>query len=226
MQYTQIINKVYLLTKTNSSDFPIADLTMLANNALSRVCSLIIRADGRWQFDDINNTDLPIATTNLVANQQDYSLATSHLEITRVEVKDEDGNWVVLKPIDQKDTEQSLSEFMKSPGTPKFYDKLGNSVFLYPAPSYSQAASLKLFFTRGMSEFTVSDTTKQPGFNILFHDLIPLWVSYEYAIANGLKNANQIMVEIQRKENELLEAYQKRSKDEPLRIGVVYRNPR
>lgn len=226
MNYTNIINKSYFLTKTNLVSFPIADMTILANNALDRVCSLIIKSDGRWQFDDSNQTDLPIATTALVANQKDYALATSHLEITRVEIKDTNGDWTVLQPFDQKDTAQALAEFMDTPGTPKFYDKLGNSVFLYPSPDYSQAASLKVYFTRGMSYFIVSDTTKEPGFSSLYHDLIPLWISYEYAIANGLPNSALLFAEITRKETELVDNYQKRSKDEPIRARVVYRNPR
>ena len=44
-------------------------------------------ADDRWQFDDTNHTDYPIATTNLVANQRTHVLSVSHLRITRVEIK-------------------------------------------------------------------------------------------------------------------------------------------
>lgn len=215
MIYSDIKSKVYLLTKTDSDSLPDATMVILANNAYERVTSLILQADSRWQFDDLNNTDLPIATTALAANQQDYSLAVDFLVITRLECLDQNGNWVLLLPFDQKDLySQAMTEFLKAPGLPKFYDKLGNSVFLYPTPNYSQAASLKFYFKRGPSYFVSGDTTKKPGFNALYHDLIPLWISYDYAVANGLKNTNQIFSAIQAKELALQEDYNLRDKDE------------
>ena len=218
MNITDIVNKTYFLTKTNSSSFPSADMLILINNALERVHSLIDTADGRWQFDDNNQTDLPIATTALVADQQDYSLANSHLRITRVEVKDESGNWRLLKAMDEEDvSDTAMSEFEETSGVPVYYDKLGISVFLYPKPSYSQAASLKIYYDRGPALYTsgeVTTGTKQPGFNSLYHDLIPLWVSYEYAFANGLPTANKFLEEINRKEDMLVKDFSSRSKDD------------
>jgi hypothetical protein len=65
----------------------------------------------------------------------------------------------------------------------------------------------------------ISSTTVKPGFNSLYHDLIALWVSYDYAVANGLPNANQLMVEITRKEEALKEDFALRSQDEHIRIS-------
>jgi hypothetical protein len=218
MTITDIHNKIYFLTKTNSTSLPAATALMLINNAYDRVVSLIMQTDGRWEWDDTNQTDFPIATTAIVATQQDYTLAATHLSILRVELKNTDGKWIVLKPIDQSQLpDVNLDQYFGESGIPVYYDKLGASVLLYPTPNFSQAASLKINFQRPASLFTsgeVTTGTKQPGFNSLFHDLIPLWASYDYAIANGLKNANQIMLEIQRKEHALKEDYAFRSQDE------------
>lgn len=226
MTINDIVNKTYFLTKTNSSSFSAADMLILINNAYERVASLIISVDGRWQWDDTNNTDLPIATTALVANQQDYSLASTHLEITGVELKDTNGNWTPLIPIDQNDIKYnpSTTDFLKDAGLPQYYDKMGMSVFLYPKPNYSQDASLKIRFQRAPALYTsgeVTTGTKQPGFNSLYHDLIPLWVSYEYAFANGMNTANKFLEEINRKEEALKSDYQLRSKDEQLSIRPI-----
>jgi hypothetical protein len=222
MTYDQIKSKVYFLTKTNSTSFPIADLTILANNALERVASLIISLDGRWQWDDSNQTDLPIATTALVSGQQDYSLSVDHLTILGVELKDQNGNWIGLTPIDQNDIKYnpSITDFMEGGGIPQYYDKLGTSIFLYPIPNYSQSASLKIRYQRAPSYFTTGDTTKTPGFNALYHDLLPLWVAYEYAFANSMANTNKILEEINRKEEAMKSDYQMRGKDEPLKLRV------
>lgn len=216
--YGSLQSKVYFLTKTNVNSFTNADMAVLATHAINRVASLINQADGRWEFDDSNQTDLPIATTALVSGQQDYALAVTHTNIERVELKDSDGNWGKLTPIDQADVyDQSVTDFMSGGGTPLYYDKMGSSLFLYPAPDYSQAASLKIYFTRppvALLSSDISSTTVSPGFNALYHDLIALWIAYDYALANGLPNANQLMVEIDRKEEALKEDFALRSKDE------------
>ena len=187
--------------------------------------SLIRNSEGRWQFDDFNQSDLPIATAALVADQQDYSLDVAHLKLTRAEVKDQAGNWVKLTPLDQTDVyDQSLTDFMKTSGTPVYYDTIGNSVFLYPKPSYSQSASLKLFYERGPSYFTSSDTTKTPGFVSIFHQLIPLWTGYDFAMIKGLAVGDRIRAEIQRTEDELVTFYQLRNKeDRPALKARIYR---
>jgi hypothetical protein len=64
-------------------------------------------------------------------------------------------------------------------------------------------------------QFTSADTTKEPGFNSLYHDLVPLWVSYNYAIANGQPTANQYFAEIQRKEDALQKDYAYRGPGRP-----------
>lgn len=215
MIYTDIKTLVYTLTKTNSTSLPNATLVILANSAMERVNSLLLRADSRWQIDDTNQTDLPIAVTTITSGQKDYSLATAHISIDRVEIKDSAGNWTLLSPIDQHDIKnQALSAYLPTSGIPLEYDKLGSSIFLYPTPNYTLASALKIYFTRPPVAFVAGDTTAVPGFNSLFHKLIPLWIAYDYSMANGLKNANQIMVEIVRMENEIEKFYGQRSRDE------------
>lgn len=230
MTISDIVSSIYIKTKTNSSSYPAADMLIAINNAYERVTSLIIKSDGRWQFDDTNQTDLPIATTALVADQQDYTLAVTHLRVTRVEIKDVSGNWRKLKPIDQEDLfDTTLSDFQKTSGAPIYYDKIGNSIFLYPKPNYSQVASLKAYFQRGPASFTsgeVSTGTKQPGFNSLYHDLIPLWVAYNYAIDNSQPTANGYLTEIMRKEDALKEDYALKGKDDKPRFRILEQNNR
>lgn len=224
MTYSDIKNLVYLYTKTNSTSLPDSTMVILANRALERVVTLINRADSKWEWDDTNQLDLPIATSSLVSGQKDYSLSTSHLSINRVEVKDSGGKWHLLKPIDRTQvSDEALAEYAGS-GLPVEYDKLASSVFLYPTPNYSQAASIKVYFTRGPVAFDSGDTTDTPGFASLFHKLVPLWAAYDYAIANGLDNASQLFAEIVRMEQELEAFYAQRGRDERGRL-VVGTNP-
>ncbi len=224
MTITDCINKAYFLTKTNATSFPAANMLLAINNAYNRVISIILQADGRWQWDDNNQTDFPVATAALVADQNDYQLSTTHLKILDVHLKDSGGLWRKLKPIDSSDyTETPIEQVYSTTGVPVEYDALGSSVVLYPTPNFSQSASLKIYYQRGPAEFTsdeVTTGTKVPGFSSLYHDLIPLWVAYDYALANGGQNINVLLAEIQRKEAAIVADYARRHKDERKRLTM------
>lgn len=203
-------------------------MLILINNAYERVASLIMQIDGRWQWNDTNQTDLPSAGVTITSGQQDYELATTHLQVEAIEILSAttNGVWLLMKPIDLENLKEqgiALSNYQTTNGVPTEYDIRGSSIFLYPAPNYTitatsyATAGMRVHFKRPPALYTsaeVTTGTKVPGFNSLYHDLIALWVSYEYAYINGLSNANQIMLEIQRKEKALIDDYSKRNKVE------------
>lgn len=224
MTLSDIKNRVYLLTKTNSTSFPAADLLIALNTALNRVGSLILQSDGRWSWDDDNQSDLPIATTTITSGQQDYSLPVSYLKITRVEIKLNGATgFTLLTPFDEQDDKVWALDNTGT-GSPMFYDLQGRSVFLYPIPNYTQAASLKIYFQRGPYEFSSSELSTgslSPGFSSLFHDLIPLWIAYDFYLANDQSQVGGLLTEIQRKETELIKYYSLRNKDDRPRITTA-----
>lgn len=256
MNFTDVQNRVFFLTSTDSTSYTDANLTLAVGRAMERVVSLINRSDSRWQWDDSNQTDLPIAKAALVASQQDYGLATTHLTIDRVEIKDSSGQWHRLSPLDQQDikrsgrssyntsgiiggTNQGLAlavgessrtgAYKATSGLPEEYDIIGSSVFLYPVPNYSQASSLFIYFTRQGKNFDYTDDkfdddtgslTSVPGFNPLFHDLIPLWASYDYAIVFKPNIVVALFNEIQRKEQELISFFGQRNRDDRPRFST------
>ena len=224
MTISELRDKTNLLTGTNDTSLPEADFLLYINNAYERVVQLIMQTDGRWQWDDTNQSDLPIATATLTSGQQDYTLAVTHLEILRIEAKDTNGNWYQIQPLDQADLKGiALDEFMETDAEViSYYDILGSSIFLYPAPNYTQAASLKVYFQRPPVLFSSSDVstgTKAPGFNSLYHGLLPLWAAYEYALANGQnQKLSPYLGEIQRMEDSLKHDYMLRHKDDPMKM--------
>ena len=229
MTFADIENRIYFLTNTNSTSYIDANKTIAVNRALERVSMLIMKYDNSWQFDDSNLTDLPIATATITSGQQDYTLATTHLSIDRVEIKDSNSNWILLYPIDKRQIDDVLNNYYGTSGIPEAYDKVGNSILLYPNPNYTRASSLKVYFTRSPLGFDYSDdkftddtgsASSTPGFNSLFHDLIPLWASYDFALSVGLSNLSAIFNEIQRKEKEMQEFYNSRSRDERTRLTM------
>lgn len=195
--------------------------TSYSNSSLDKVATWIMEADGRWHWEDDNNTDYPIGTTSLVTDQQDYQLATEHLRILRVEVQDTAGTWWKLKPFDEQDIfDQSLTDFLKTSGRPMYYDVMGSSLFLYPKPNYSQAASLKVYFQRQPSYFTTGDTTKSPGINRLFHQLIVLLCAYDYAFSNRMPIKDDLNLEISKWKDDLQTFYALRQPDDRPRLKI------
>lgn len=241
-----IVQDIDFMVNSSRSTYPLTRIASDANRAMDEVISLILSSDGRWQYDDTNYTDLPIGTTNLVLNQQDYSFDPEQIDITRVEAKDQNGNWQYLVPFDQRDltppgttslpvsgltqtgtfagNNYSLTDFMSTAGTPVFYDKIVNSIFLYPKPSYNSTGGLKVYFQRKPSYFDDTDTTKQPGFAKHLHKIIPLKCAYEYAVSKLLapNKIQQLLLQIQQYEQRIKDFYSSRKKDE--KVVMVARN--
>ena len=207
-----IVADVHYWAGSDSVTYPILDITRNANQALSKVVEMIMRSAGRWQFDDTNYDTLPIATTDLVANQTNFSLDVSHLKVARVRIKDEHGKWRILRPVDRRDLSE---EELNATGTPDKYDKLGVSLFFFPLQNYDYPEGVEVQFERDADYFTVDDTTKAPGFASTFHRLISLYTALDYTEPNELEaRSRKIQKRIDRMEAELVEFYSDRDRDE------------
>ena len=63
-----------ITTASETTTLPLAEFFRSANNWSRQTQIWIMQVQNVWKFDDSNQTDLEQATTDLVANQQDYSL--------------------------------------------------------------------------------------------------------------------------------------------------------
>jgi len=208
---------------TDTTDYPLKEKARNCNRWLDRVVSLILQADNRWQWDDTNQTDLPIATTSLVANQQDYSISTAgFLRILKVECKNSAGNWIALKQIDINQLKgTAMSEYRKIAGTPAEFDLLGESVFLYPKPSYTSSGGLKVYFQRVPDYFAADDTDQEPGFAAPFHRILSYGAALDYAIAKEMQGKIPLLQnEINKLEVALIDFYSTRNRDFKQRITL------
>lgn len=219
-----INTQISFLTDTTTTDFSLNDRTRNANIAYHKFVAVIQQADGKWQFDDANNTTLPIATTTLTSGQRDYSLDDDMVEIQRVEIKDTSGNWSEIKPIDLNEITGAVDEYFSTNGQPLHYDKQGRTLLLYPAPNYTQAASLKVYFKRPASIFSTTDTTKSAGFDEMFHDYIPTYAAYMYCLIYKPNLAARLAETLKDIEERAKKFYGRRSKDErPIMRPLIIR---
>lgn len=220
------------LCDADTNSYTAADLLRRVNASYERRVGQIIGADGLWQFDDSNYTDFPIATTTLVAGQQDYTFDSTMLEVEGVSIKDANGNYQKLTPIDDKQLGVDPTEFLKTDGMPTHYDKQGRSILLYPAPAAGQVtltAGMKVFFKRTADVFTsaqVTTGTKQPGFAAPYHVILAYDAAIPYCMTFKPEKVNGLRFEADRIEKEMLQHYGRREQDRRKRMTMQGINSR
>jgi len=241
MTYTEILDLIQRHTdtqNTTTSSYPLAAKNVDINNAFSKFVLLAIRAEGKWQVDDTNQTDYPIITTALVAGQQDYTFVTDQqgnqiLDVYKVRIKDASGNWTTLRQVDlQTGDDNDLNSTVQS--IPSKYRVTANGIFLIDIPNYSLANALEIYINRTPTYFLVGDSTKNPGIPNAFHEYLAIRPSYFYCLANGKPQTAGLLAELIKFEGDedkgitgLIEShYSKRNKDERTQIVPRYRNPR
>lgn len=226
-----LVEDVDFLVSTDSTSYPTAQKTRNINNWYYKTIAWILEASGTWEWDDSNYTNLPIATANLVAGQEDYTLpaATSggnfstFLKLQGVSILNSAGDLVKLSLIDESQFPHSdIEEVFETDGLPRFYKEIGNSIKLFPAPAAADVTTtngIKFYFQRTMDEFAASDTTQQPGFSAQFHRILSLGAAFDYAIAKGLPNAKALREEVEQLKVQLQTFYADRNRDNKLRMS-------
>jgi hypothetical protein len=216
--------------RVDSNQWPTSKIVNSVNNYLDRVTGYAIGADSRFQFDDTNHSKLPIGTTNLVASQTDYSFLTDEqgnriLTLTRIDVKNSDGVWTQLTPIDQKEIDIALDEASRTASLPTHYDKIADNIIrLYPTPETSVTAGIKFYFQRTPSYFTATDTTKEPGVAPVLHRGFVMAGAFDGALTLGLPNLQPLSIEMQKEEQFMKDYFTNRNNDSVLIMKPVINN--
>lgn len=186
----------------NTGTFTIDDFTLKANFAYDRVVALIQKNDTRWKWIDSNKSERDVCISDIEANREDYTMEITHLKVLRIRVKDSQGNWVTLKPIDDRDADDDL---LNTYGNPEYYNKDGMSILPLPIPNYSMTDGLEVKVQTGPEYFESTDTDKEPGFNPLFHRLISMYAALDWLIDNATAK-NPLTHKINRVKERILEA--------------------
>ena len=221
-----IVQQVRSFMRVDATQWPTAKIVASVNNYLDMVVGYAIGADRTFQFDDTNHTKLPIGTTNLVANQADYSFLTdeqgnSIITLTRLELLDQNGTYRLLQELDQNDLSQAIDTEQATTGIPTHYDKIAdNIVRLYPKPDASVTSGLKFYFQRTPSYFLASDTTKSPGVSPLLHRGFVIAGAYDGALTLGLANLNVLATELAREEKKMEQYFADRNQDSAKRLTM------
>lgn len=212
MNLAELKADVNFLCGSTSATYLNSDKVRNMNIAYQDVARLIWESAAGWQFDDSNATTLPLVKTTLQHGQQDYTLPSTTQRVEGVMVKDSSGNWQKLKEFDIHDVNIALPEYFETAGMPLYYDLVGRSIMLYPAPSsayVTTASGLGVYISRDVTELGVSATSTVPGFATGFHRIL----SYAAAIDFSQDPQQRQLLAIQkdRLEKGLTRFYSKRN---------------
>lgn len=233
MQFSDTVNSTGIVQQTRSlmrvdaTQWPTAKIVNSCNNWLDTITGYAIGADRQFQWDDTNHTKLPIGTTNLVANQAEYSFLTDEqgnkiLNLLRIDILDPSGDYRELELIDQASISGALDEFESTAGLPRYYDKIADNIIrLYPKPASNVTAGLKFYFQRSASYFAATDTTKEPGVAPLLHRGFVIASAYDGALTLGLQNLQALSVEKQMEEAKMRQYFSIRNQDELRRMTAA-----
>ncbi len=214
-----LVNDMTGLSKTAE----IKQITRACNEANRKIWAWIFEAYGGWQFDASGNSNLPVATANLVANQQNYTLPTEALTVRAVEYKNENGDWMKIdsRPLDLINQMTSEKEYQDQPAEPRFYALLGRIIKLYPASDTARDSALRVQFDRGATSFLSTDISKTPGFASEFHEAVAVGASYFITTNKNLKQRNAFAQRWQEAEMAIKGFYSKRWHEEfPSKLRV------
>jgi len=221
------------LCDATTTSYTAATLLRRINEAYERIVGWILEADGLWQWDDTNYTDFPIGTQTLVDGQSKYSFNDKFLEIEEIQIKNDDGDWAIIRPIDQKEWSkfEPLSEDFSEDGLPEYYDKLtDDTIELFPAPddgsSVTLASGLKIKYRRTACVFTsaeVTTGTKAPGFISSAHYALSYMSAIPYCMKFKKDRVALYEKRVAEYKKEIQTSYSKRERDKTKQITFAKR---
>lgn len=188
------------LVKQSDTTYPLTEKVIDANTGNKIILEEIHNAYG-YKYDDRNNTSFPIATTDLVSGQDNYSLPleTNYLHAVYVLREGSTDDWDKLIPITLEDINQMEAEpsFENTNANPTYYRTIGNSIKIYPASDYSLEDGLMVEYSGDISAVTTTDTTKTFGFDVSFHEAVAYYMASQFAKINILASASTLELDWQ-----------------------------
>ena len=155
-----------LLGGITSVEYTDADILQSVNEYYHKAIAIAMRTQGEFEINAFE------ATTDLVADQSDYSLPTDILRVYRVEANysGATNGWEKIRMLDQSQVDAALSNTDEIFAT-KYARVFSDSLYLEPTPTANRTAGLKVYFSDEVTE--LSDDADEPN----IHEHI---VSYLY----------------------------------------------
>ncbi len=169
---TGIIDEVNRLCNTTNDVYKNRDKIARINEGLDQYWFLAAEAAPQGTFDDTGNTSAPIETQNITAGTNAYKVTdftNKVLQVLRVTVLNDDAEEEDLIYQDFEDIDEFLEEYSTDAddrGQPQYWTKIGDYIYIAPAPDYTETNGLRCYVNRELSKFsynTFTVTIATPG---------------------------------------------------------------
>lgn len=176
-------------------------VTARVNAAFDRIMPLLLMYSDHIRWDDVNHTDAPIGYLDLTVNKNEYKLTEDDnsldiLNITKVRVLRATGDTQRHEldriTLDDPRVAEIMSPDTSVTGKPNFF--LEALPFLY-TDVLSDATitdGIEIFFGREQSYFASTDTTKEAGIPLPFHELLVLYAALDWNMVNRTRDGQLI----------------------------------
>lgn len=214
-------NIARFLTNTNTTTYANADLDASINSYYQMFVNEILAAMDDWDFQG------EIATTNLVANQQEYVFPTDILKIKRIEISYDGTNWRNATRFDisdrgnQSDATSVNNEF--STDSP-FVDIYDNSLFLYPSPTTNVTGGLKIWYLKEATD--LSAATDEPAIQEAYqkglcYGAAKDWFQKYLEVEGNAGKADRMSIELENYLSKLRTYYSNRDMDRDYILNIA-----
>lgn len=148
-----------LLDEVGTSQYTSANILIALNSYYDDLITMAIQESGEWECQG------EVATANLVASQQEYTLPTDLLSIKRVEANytGNDQGWTNLPVLDMRNLESPLSNDTID-GSSYYCRIYDNSIFLQNPVETAVSSGLKVYYSNEATALSAdADTPNLPN---------------------------------------------------------------
>ena len=180
-----------------------ATLLKVFTNRLNReynsINAFLRRKSGLSSHDDYNYDNEDFSTFSFSTTGNSFQFLTTEdgdtiTDIAGVSIQESSGSvkYVPLEKltVDNAQALQIMSPDTDNTGIPTGYLERNNTIFFNCIPSFSGTG--KLFFKRVPSYFTSSDTTKTPGFDADYHQVLSRRASLAWLLVNKAESVTLV----------------------------------
>jgi hypothetical protein len=161
MNLLQLRQKTFFhLGKITSSEFSLLDIDRLLDEYHRKAGEIALRYSGEWEYNG------EVATTDIVANQQEYLLSTDNklISLKQIEVNLTGGTntWRKAEVIDMRNIGRALSNDSVLNTIDKVYIRVfDNSLFLVDKPNSNVIGGLKIYYSHESPTLSLSATVEE-----------------------------------------------------------------
>jgi hypothetical protein len=196
MQYSDtttkqgLVQDISFLLGVDLNNYTIEDRTRNMNERFRMVWQMIFESYGGMKFQDDNANATPYGDVNVSSGVGTGSIPTGALTVREAQLKDSSGVYHPLVCITEQEYFKMGADasWNNQTGFPSYIMFYEDTWKLLPAPNYTLASALRIYFDADISVFTTADTTKVPGFASPFHRMLSIGAALDYALSRKMQD--------------------------------------